>query len=116
MKFIPRSCVLLFALGITADALAVIGTAFQAQLGNPSAATADPTNRTRFLIERPQYALDYNDTTREPNWVSWNLTIADVGNSGRADFLTDTTLPAGFHRVTPADYTNSGYDRGHMCP
>ncbi len=106
----------LLALIFAAVAHATINPALQMQLGNPSGATNDPANRTRHLIQRAQYALDYNDTTREPNWVAWNLTATDVGSSGRADFITDTSLPAGFYRVTPNDYTNSGFDRGHMCP
>ena len=86
-------------------------------LGNPSNATADAGNHTHYLIQRAQYALDYNDTTHEPNWVSWNLTADDVGGSGRsANFYVETTLPTGFYRVRTTDYSGSGYDRGHMCP
>ncbi len=94
-----------------------IGPTLQMQLGNPSNATADSTNRAHFLIQRAQYALDYADTTRQPNWVAWNLTTSDVGGSGRSpDFFVDTTLPTGFYRVLTTDYSGSGYDRGHMCP
>ncbi len=88
----------------------------QLQLGNPSKATADTANPRNFLIQRPQYALDYNNTTREPNWVSWNLTSTDIGSSGRGDFAIDATLPASFYRVLTTDYSGSGYDRGHLCP
>ena len=111
-----RSLALVVFLLAALAARATIGTGLQAQLGNPSGATADPTNHARYLIQRAQYWLDYNDTTREANWVAWNLTSTDVGSSGRADFITATALPAAFTRVTPADYTNSGFDRGHMCP
>jgi endonuclease G len=106
----------LVALLAAAPAHALIGPALQAQLGNPSGATADPANRTRYLIARAQYALDYNATAHEPNWAAWNLTAGDIGASGRGDFATDTSLPAGFRRITPGDYTNSGFDRGHLCP
>jgi len=44
------------------------------------------------------------------------LVSSDVGSSGRSSFITDTTLPTGFYQVKTGDYTNSGYDRGHMCP
>jgi DNA/RNA endonuclease G (NUC1) len=60
--------------------------------------------------------MDYNDVTREPNWVSWDLTTADVGGSGRSSFIVDTNLPVGFYQVLTTDYSGSGYDRGHMCP
>jgi DNA/RNA endonuclease G (NUC1) len=95
---------------------ATIGVALQMQLGNPSTATSNPSNQTHFLIQRDQYAMDYNNTTREPNWVSWDLTTTDVGSSGRSDFIVDTTLPAGFYQVQTTDYSGSGFDRGHMCP
>src|SRR4051812_7257554 len=107
----------LFVLLAAIGARATIGAALQMQLGNPSGATADPTNHTHFLIQRPQYTLDFNDTTHEPNFVSWDLTSGDVGSSGRSpDFFQDTTLPAGFYQVLTTDYSGSGYDRGHMCP
>lgn len=95
---------------------AAIGIPLQMQLGNPSNATADANNHTNYLIQRAQYAMDYNDTTREPNWVSWDLTSGDVGSSGRSNFIVDTELPPGFYQVQTTDYSGSGYDRGHMCP
>lgn len=95
---------------------AAIGITLQTQLGNASNAIVDATNHSNYLIERAQYGLDYDDAYGEPNWVSWDLTSADIGSSGRSSFTTDTTLPTGFYRVKPSDYTYSGYDRGHMCP
>jgi DNA/RNA endonuclease G (NUC1) len=118
MNFLRRSALLvLVVLQFTEIARATIGTALQSQLGNPSGASAVATATTNYLIARPQYALSYNNTTREPNWVSWNLTTADTGSSGRSpNFFQDTTLPAGFYQVLTTDYSGSGFDRGHMCP
>ena len=116
---LPRRFVLLalVVLQLAGIARATIGAALQSQLGNPSGATAVATATTNYLIARPQYSLSYNHTTREPNWVSWNLTTADLGSSGRSDsFFQDTTLPAGFYQVLTTDYSGSGFDRGHMCP
>jgi DNA/RNA endonuclease G (NUC1) len=116
---LPRRFVLLalVVLQLAGIARATIGAALQSQLGNPSGATAVATATTNYLIARPQYSLSYNNTTREPNWVSWNLTTADLGSSGRSDnFFQDTTLPAGFYQVLTTDYSGSGFDRGHMCP
>ena len=104
------------------SAYATISIPLQMQMGNPSAAVAtpgnpaDPTNHAHYLIQRAQYALDYNDTTRDPNWVAWDLTAGDLGGSGRSNFIVDTNLPAGFYQVLTTDYSGSGYDRGHMCP
>ena len=73
-------------------------------------------DEVRQLIQRTVEAIDYSDNLREPNWASWDLTASDVGSSGRGDFLTDTNLPPNFYWVKTADYTHSGFDRGHMCP
>lgn len=85
-------------------------------LGNPSGATPDPANANNYLIDRPQYALSYNRDGGIPNWVSWHLSAADMGDVERSEFRPDPTLPDGWYAVTPSDYTNSGYDRGHMAP
>ncbi|HEX7631936.1 MAG TPA: DNA/RNA non-specific endonuclease, partial [Lacunisphaera sp.] len=106
----------LLALFAALGARATINVALQMQLGNPSGATSDTTNHAHYLIQRDQFAMDYNDTTHEPNWVSWDLTSDDVGGSGRSNFIVDTNLPGGFYQVLTTDYSGSGYDRGHMCP
>ena len=108
---------LLSLLFVGMQAVAEIGTALQMQLGNPSNATENASNRSHYLIQRTVQALDYNDELGEANWASWDLTANDIGSAGRSPaFITDTTLPAGFTRVTSADYTNSGFNRGHLCP
>ena len=96
---------------------AIIGVSFQMQLGNPSGATADTNNHTHYLIQRTIEAMDYNDTTGQPNWASWDLTSADAnGAVPRQDsFAADTNLPAGFFKVGATNYAYSGYDRGHLC-
>ena len=94
---------------------ASIGTSLQMQLGNPSGANANATNHNHYLIQRTVEALDYSDNLGEPNWASWDLTASDIGSSGRSSFHTDTNLPTTFYRVTTDNYTDSGYDRGHMC-
>lgn len=89
----------------------------QIQLGNPTSATSSSTNHNHFLLQCAQYAFDYSDNNGEPNWVSWDLTSADIGSSGRStSFTIDTRLPSAFFKVSSSDYTGSGFDRGHMCP
>ena len=98
-------------------ARALIGTAYQLQLGNPSGATANPANHQHFLLERSVAACDYNDQLGLPNWVSWDLTAPDIGDSGRtSSFYIDPDLPSTFYKVSEGDYSNSGFTRGHMCP
>jgi DNA/RNA endonuclease G (NUC1) len=96
---------------------ATVGISLQMLLGNPSGATANPTNHNHFLIQRDVEALDYNDNRRQVNWASWHYTPGDTGSSGRSgSFFQDTSLPPGFYQVLTTDYSGSGYDRGHMCP
>jgi endonuclease G len=69
-----------------------------------------------YIIIRPQYVLSYNYIKGVPNWVAWQLNKEWYGDIPRynGNFITDTTLPKGMYRVKHSDYTNSGYDRGHM--
>lgn len=83
--------------------------------GNPSQAkTSDKNN---YLLESENYTLSYNSERGTPNWVAWILTKEDFGTEERQnDFRPDERLPWGKSVITPADYTGSGYDRGHLCP
>lgn len=75
---------------------------------------ADTTND--YIIVRPQYVLSYNAQKGVPNWVAWQMNASWFGDVPRytGNFITDTSLPSGMYRVKHSDYTNSGYDRGHM--
>jgi endonuclease G, mitochondrial len=87
-------------------------------LGNPSGALADVNQPANYLIVRDQYALSYHRDRGTPNWVAWHLQASDMGSTPRysGPFMTDTSLPEGWYRVTHTDYSGSGYDRGHMTP
>jgi endonuclease G, mitochondrial len=85
-------------------------------LGNPSDATTSVTDKRNFLMVKPQFVLSYNNFKGGPNWVSWHLQAEDVGNVDRSDsFHPDPDLPEGFKRVVTGNYTNSGFERGHLC-
>ena len=114
---VARALIGFLLLSALLPARALIGVQYQMQLGNPSGATADTNNHSHFLIQRAVQALDYNDSLGGPNWASWNLTASDIGSSGRSpSFYSDTNLPSNFVRLTTGDYSNSGFDRGHLCP
>lgn len=69
-----------------------------------------------YLILRPQYTLSYNYLKGVPNWVSWEMNADWFGDVERYDgnFITDNSLPSNFTKIKHSDYTNSGYDRGHL--
>ena len=94
--------------------------AFQAALGNPDGAVTDPASRTKFLIERPEYVISYNDDTRQANWVSWSYSLSDSGSQGRTDaWAIEELLPPGFLRIPINSFgtqLGQSWDRGHMTP
>src|SRR5947208_8290264 len=83
----PRATLLSLALLTALTLRATINSSLQMQLGNPSNATADSTNHNSYLLSRAQYALSFSDNNGDPNWVSWDLTTADIGSSGRSNFI-----------------------------
>ena len=84
--------------------------------GNPSGAKKDGSDRNNYLMEKPYFALSYDDAKGTPNWVSWRVVKEDLGDAKRFPFVPDPDLPPGFKRITTQDYEGSGFDRGHMCP
>lgn len=108
---------LLLAFNFSISASAQSSTSLHLTLGNPSGATTSTANYTNYLMLKSQYALSYNRNWAAPNWVAWHLGSEDLGSAPRQDdFRADTSLPTGWYRVQSTDYTNSGYDRGHMTP
>lgn len=74
------------------------------------------TPRNEIRLKRTGYTLSYNNAYKTPNWVAWELTRQETnGNEERKNrFIPDPDLPE--PRAEHSDYTNSGYDRGHMAP
>lgn len=76
----------------------------------------DNDNGDDYLIFRPQYVVSYNQYRNSTNWVSWELNSNWYGETDRykGNFIADTSLPDLFYMVKHSDYTNSGFDRGHI--
>lgn len=86
-------------------------------MGNPSGATTNTGFPNNYLMVKSQYTLSYNNSRGSANWVSWHLSPAWKGSAARCDCFTgDNALPAGFYKAVTSNYTNTGFDRGHMCP
>lgn len=68
-------------------------------------------------VKNPTYSVLYDAEYQCPVFVSWSVTRADVGGQDRRSkryFKIDTRLP--LPRAKDADYTNTGWQRGHMVP
>ncbi|MBW3569519.1 MAG: DNA/RNA non-specific endonuclease [Gemmatimonadetes bacterium] len=75
----------------------------------------DASTTNDYVIHRRTHSLSHHCGEGGPNWVSWNLNKTHYGDAPRStSFTADTGLPTGCYRVVSSDYTNSGYDRGHM--
>ncbi len=86
-------------------------------MGNPSGATTSTSNSNNYLMVKTQYALSYNNSKGEANWVSWHLSTAWLGSASRCDcFTSDASLPSSYYHATSSNYTGTGFDRGHLCP
>jgi endonuclease G len=103
------------------------------QFGNPSEARYDSRQpnqnpyRENLLLEKPQYAVSYNRTTKIPNWVSWQVNKSWIGGKRAADdFAVDPTLPNGWPQISGSNYEyfdsniqkslSLGFNKGHTIP
>ena len=70
-----------------------------------------------IILERKGYTVSFNPELNTPNWVAWKLTSERLteNESRSRHFYPDPDIPNG-NAVETKDYSNSGWDRGHMCP
>lgn len=68
------------------------------------------------IIRHTGFTLSYNNNLRLANWVGYELTAEETdGDVERTDWFDPDPYIKGI-KVRHADYTHSGFDRGHLAP
>lgn len=74
-----------------------------------------PANPDRAMVRYTGMDVAFNSANHQPDWVSWELLGTETGGeAGRTDEFTRDGSVAGCPDTY--EYSNSGYDRGHMAP
>lgn len=68
------------------------------------------------IIKHTYYSLAYSEENEQAFWVFYELTpeLINGTQSRTDDFRADPMVSTG--SASLADYSGSGYDRGHLCP
>lgn len=74
-----------------------------------------PASVPSQLKDYEGFTVSFNSDNHTPNWVAWELLVNETdGASSRSNkFWQDPDIVG---CPVTQDYSNSGYDRGHMCP
>ncbi len=117
MSFLLRGCVALAVLCTTSVTVAAIRCPTLYANGTPPAVGSATTRTTEVC--HTEYVLLASGVTKEPVYSAEHLTDQQVAGAeavGRVgSFHDETGIPAA-DRSKSSDYTNTGYDRGHMTP
>jgi endonuclease G len=68
------------------------------------------------IIEHFAYTLSYNEKYEQANWVAYELTVAETNSIIKRgnNFITDPLVST--QSANNNDYSESGFDRGHLAP
>lgn len=68
------------------------------------------------IVRHLGYTASYNHTTLCPDWVAWELTADEVTGTYEQGRQFSRDPDVGFPKASREDYSNSGWDKGHMAP
>lgn len=79
--------------------------------------TATKSASQFVLLKNTGYDVGYSEKRKDPVWAAYTLRgdqeLHEVKRPKSKKFAKDNRVASG---ITHGDYTNSGYDRGHMAP
>ena len=68
------------------------------------------------IVEHLGYTASYNHTTLCPDWVAWELTAEETNGTYEQGRQFSRDPDVAFPKASREDYSNSGWDKGHMAP
>ena len=68
------------------------------------------------IVRHLGYTASYNHTTLCPDWVAWELTADEVAGTYEQGRQFSRDPDVDFPKASREDYSNSGWDKGHMAP
>lgn len=76
-----------------------------------------------IFLSRQQFVVSFDSKAKVPAWTAWQVISQDLGDVERSDdFRSDEILNTYLEKqrrssgVTPEDYKNTCFDRGHQTP
>ncbi len=75
-----------------------------------------PNSNCQQIVDHTYYSLCYSERHEQARWVIHFLSVDSINGGAKRtnDFREDPLVASG--SAGPADYSRSGFDRGHMVP
>ena len=68
------------------------------------------------IVRHLGYTASYNHMTLCPDWVAWELTAEEAAGTYEQGRQFSRDPDVAFPKASREDYSNSGWDKGHMAP
>lgn len=68
------------------------------------------------IVVHTGYTASYNHRTLVPDWVAWELTAEEAAGSNEGQYSFSRDPDVKYPKAQREDYSNSGWDKGHMAP
>lgn len=68
------------------------------------------------IVRHIGYTASYNHQTLCPDWVAWELTADELDGTADGQYPFSRDPDVKFPKASREDYSNSGWDKGHMAP
>ena len=68
------------------------------------------------IVRHTGYTASYNHSTLCPDWVAWQLTADKAAGSVEGQYSFSRDPDVDWPKASREDYSNSGFDKGHMAP